>query len=63
MLVGFVGVGVGGRVRLLLLVMRIGDGERKRRRTCEVVVKRAMDASLGAMTLQARIAGKPLRQL
>jgi hypothetical protein len=51
-LMGFVGVGVGGRVSLLL-VMRIGDGdgEKKRRGACEVMVKRAMDAPLGAMTL------------
>lgn len=49
----FVGVGVGGDRVSLLLVMRIGDGdgEKKRRGACEVMVKRAMDAPLGAMTL------------
>jgi hypothetical protein len=52
-LMGFVGVGVGGGRVSLLLVMRIGDGdgEKKRRGACEVMVKRAMDAPLGAMTL------------
>jgi hypothetical protein len=52
---GFVGVGVcGGRVSLLLLllVMRIGDGEKKRRGACEVVVVKSNGCwSLGAMTL------------
>jgi hypothetical protein len=44
-LMGFVW-GVVGVVSLLLLVMEIGDGKRKRRGACEVVVKRAMDAGL-----------------
>jgi hypothetical protein len=54
-LMGVVGVGVcGGRVSLLLLllVMRIGDGEKKRRGACEVVVVKSNGCwSLGAMTL------------
>jgi len=44
--------------------MEIGDGGKKRRGACEVVVKRAMDASLGADDVaQARIAGKSSLEL
>lgn len=45
-------------------MMEIGDGGKKRRGACEVVVKRAMDASLGADDVaQARIAGKSSLEL